>query len=94
MNATTASASGTSALAANAWSHVAFTFDGTSLRLYVNGTLVRTTNASGSIAATTGQLLVGSDSAAWYRGRLDDLRIYNRALTAAQIPTDSATPVP
>ena len=47
-------APGTTSLPMNAWVHLAATYDGSNLRLYSNGTLVRTTPASGSMAASTG----------------------------------------
>ena len=50
------SAVGTSALPLNAWSHLATTFDGSVVRLYVNGVLAGSTSVSGSMAASTGVL--------------------------------------
>jgi Concanavalin A-like lectin/glucanases superfamily len=42
---------GTTASPVNAWTHVALTYDGAALRLYVNGTQVATGAASGAIQA-------------------------------------------
>ena len=85
---------GSAALPLNAWSHLAATFDGGALRIYVNGSLVATTVITGSIPASTGVLRMGGNSiwGEWYAGLMDDVRIYNRALTQAQIQTDMATP--
>jgi hypothetical protein len=87
---------GTSALALNAWSHLAATYDGSSLRLYVNGVLVQSLAVSGAIPTSTGVLHLGGN-AVWgerFAGLLDDVRIYNRALTGTQIQTDMNTAVP
>jgi len=87
---------GSAALTLNAWSHLAATYDGSALRLYVNGTLVTTTLSVGTIPISTGVLRMGGNSVwgEWYKGLIDDVRIYNRALTQAQIQTDMNTPVP
>jgi hypothetical protein len=86
---------GTEGISANVWSHLAATFDGTTLRLYVNGTLVQSTAASGSIVAGTGALRIGGNSVwgEWFRGYIDEVRIYSRALTAAEIANDMNAPL-
>ena len=83
-------ARGTAALAANTWTHLATTYDGANLRLYVNGTLVKTLAQTGNIAVSTGALRLGGNSiwGEWFAGTLDDVRIYNKALTAAEIQAD------
>src|SRR5271166_1198750 len=87
--------SGTSALPLNTWSFLAETYNGSSLALYVNGTLVQTTAASGSIAEPGGVLRIGGDSITgdYFDGLIDELRVYNVALTASQIQTDMSIPV-
>jgi hypothetical protein len=87
---------GAAALPLNAWSHLAATFDGSSLKLYVNGSLVTTTAIAGSIPTSTGVLRLGGNAiwGEWYAGLIDDVRIYNKPLTQAQIQTDLTTPVP
>jgi hypothetical protein len=86
---------GTAALALNTWTHVAATFDGTVLRFYVNGTQVSTGSFSGSMAASTGSLRIGGNSiwGEWFGGLIDEVRVYRRALTAAEITTDMNAPV-
>jgi glucose/arabinose dehydrogenase/PKD repeat protein len=86
---------GTSSLAANVWTHVAGTYDGATLRLYVNGTQVSSTPRTGTIKASAGPLTFGGDPlyGQYFAGRIDDVRIYNSALTQAQIQTDMATPI-
>jgi hypothetical protein len=86
---------GTSALPLNTWSHLAVTYDGTTLRLYVNGAQVGSRAATGSIRATTAALRIGGNAVwgEWFAGRIDDVRIYNRARTATEIQSDMTTPV-
>ena len=81
---------GTASLATSAWTHVAMTYDGTALRLFVNGTQVATEAAAGSIATSTGALRIGGNgiSPEWYAGLVDEVRLYNRALTATEIQAD------
>ncbi|HEX5474931.1 MAG TPA: LamG-like jellyroll fold domain-containing protein [Vicinamibacterales bacterium] len=86
---------GTAAVALNTWTHLAVTYDGSALRFYTNGVLVRTATGIASIASTTGALRIGGDSAwgEYFQGLLDDVRVYNRALSAAEIQTDMNTGV-
>jgi hypothetical protein len=86
---------GTAQLAQNTWTHVATTYDGTTLRLFVNGTQVATQSIAGAIGTTSGPFRIGGSSlrAEWYKGLIDDLRLYSTALSATQIQNDMNTPV-
>ena len=92
---TYADAFGTAALAANTWSFLTETYDGSTLRLYVNGTQVASTAHTGAIATSTNPLQIGGDSiyGQFFAGLIDNVRVYNVALTAAQIQTDQTTPI-
>ena len=84
-----------SALPVNTWTHVAVTYDGAALRLYVNAAQVSSRAVTGAVVTSTGALRIGGN-AVWgefFSGLIDDVRIYNRALTAPQIQADSVTPV-
>ena len=50
---------------------------------------------TGSLTVSTGALRIGGNAVfgEYFNGRIDDLRIYNRALSAAQITSDMNTPV-
>lgn len=68
--------------------YVVGTFDGTDGRLYINGTLVATDNIAGTMAASTAVFSIGWDADAsnhHWDGRIDEVAIYGRALTAAEI---------
>ena len=88
--------SGTTASPLNAWTHVAFTYDGTTQRLFVNGTQVATRAQTGNIQATNNPLWIGGNNpyGEYFVGLLDDVRVYSRALTATEIQTDMSTPLP
>ncbi len=86
---------GTSQIPINAWTHLAATYDGAVLRLYVNGAQVSSLTRSGSINVTTGALRIGGNSvwSEWFNGLIDEVRIYNHALTQSEIQTDMNTPI-
>lgn len=81
------------------WTHVAGTYDqftGT-MRLYVNGTQVATqTGLSGSLPTTTSDVFIGGqqDGRNYFDGRIDDVRLYDRALTVGEIATLAADVTP
>jgi hypothetical protein len=97
VGATTADATGTDArdltgimAPLNTWTHIALSWDTTTLRGYVNGTNRLT--VARSIAFDGGDLVIGGDenngsinTAYFFNGRLDEVRIYNRALQDAEI---------
>jgi hypothetical protein len=87
---------GVSPLPLNAWTHLATTYDGTTLRLYVNGVEAGSQAGGGAIQVSTGRLRVGGNAVwgEWLAGRIDEVRIYNRALSPAEIQADMASPVP
>jgi hypothetical protein len=83
--------------AAYTWIHVAYTYDGTTHRLYVNGALVSSSNTSPQTASPT-VLELGRwpGSTQWgpgeyFRGLADNVRIYGTALSASEISTDMNT---
>ncbi len=71
---------------AGSWQHVAYTFDGSTHRLFVNGLEKASTTWEADTAAPT-HLHLGcwQGRAHFFNGRLDDVMIYNRALTLAEI---------
>ena len=70
------------------WKHVAMTYDGTTLRLYINGTEAATTSISSkTISNTSNNLRLGGTgtSAEHLKGKLADVRLYSSTLTASEI---------
>ena len=65
------------------------------MRLFVNGTQVASTAKTGALATSTNPLQIGGDSlyGQYFAGLIDEVRVYNVALTAAQIQADLARPV-
>ena len=65
------------------------------MRLYVNVALAGSTTHAGAIPASSGVLRLGGNSVwgEWFAGVLDDVRVYERALGAAEIQSDMQTPV-
>ena len=90
-----AQAIGATGLPLNTWTHLAVTYDGATLRLFVNGAQAGSQAASGSIISSTSPLRVGGNSlwGEYFSGLIDEVRIYSRVLTAAEIQTDMTTPV-
>ena len=93
--ATEQTAFGTAAVSSAVWTHVAETFDAAAVRLYVNGTLVSTTLAAGSPPDSTSPLRFGGDAVRgeFFRGSIDEVRLYARPLAASEIVTDMNTRV-
>jgi glucose/arabinose dehydrogenase/chitodextrinase len=87
---------GTAALAANTWTHIATTYDKAVLRIYVNGVQVGSRTRTGNIATSANPLQIGGDSlfGQYFRGTIDEVRVYNAALTAAQVQADMNAPIP
>ncbi|HMJ34003.1 MAG TPA: LamG-like jellyroll fold domain-containing protein [Baekduia sp.] len=85
----------TAGVALNTWTYLATTWDGATLRLYVNGTLVSSKPVTGTMPNSSGALRFGGNSVwgEWFRGQLDEIRVYNRALAQSEIQADMTTPV-
>ena len=75
-----------STLPANNTYHIAGSYDGTNLNLYINGELEETNAFSGSIDDDSLPLIIGADDSGYYfNGILDEVRVYNRALDESEI---------
>jgi hypothetical protein len=65
---------------------ITFTYNGTTNILYIDGVAATPTSATAHQTATTTQVFIGTyGSGEFLNGEMDDVRIYNRALTAADV---------
>jgi hypothetical protein len=69
------------------WHHFAYTFDGTTHTLYVDGVSVATSQMAAEVGPVTTCRIGRSSSGVpdAFKGFLDDVRVYNRALTLAEV---------
>ena len=86
---------GPSALPANTWTHLATTYDGAVQRLYVNGVEVASRVQPGPVRVSDNPLRIGGNSVwgEFFQGRIDEVRIYARALAPSEIQADMNTAV-
>ena len=78
----------------NVWRHVALTYDGSTVRMYFGGSLVN--SATGAHTTNNNPLLFGHwfpGAGDYFDGLVDEVRLYSRVLTAAEIQTDMNTPI-
>ena len=73
------------ALTANAWNHVAASFDGTNYKVYVNGVEKASQVFAGITLAATQQLTIGKVGSKSFQGTIDEVRIWNVVRTQAEI---------
>ena len=76
------------AIALDEWHHIASTYDGQMIRQYLDGLPVDSVGFLYTIVADTRPLWIGADSPGLFEvfnGKLDDVRIYGRALSGAEV---------
>ena len=72
--------------ALNEWHHVVGTYDGSNVRLYIDGSLSSSTSKTGSVTSHATDSYIGRFTGRLdFNGSLDDIRIYNRAFSAAEV---------
>src|SRR3989344_1357743 len=72
------------------WHHVAGVYDGTNMNIYVDGILAKSTAKTGTINSSSVAVLIGTlinngSNQEFFDGKLDEVRIYNRALSASEV---------
>ena len=82
------------AVPVNRWSHLALTYDGATLRLYVNGSQVSSRATTGTIKRTTDPLWIGGNHpyGEYFQGLIDQVRVYDRVLSPADVRAEMSTP--
>jgi hypothetical protein len=74
---------------ANRWHHLAFTYDGSAVRFYVDGRVRGAQSHAGEIAASGAQAAIGASGGATpeglFKGRVDEVRVYDRALSGRSV---------
>jgi concanavalin A-like lectin/glucanase superfamily protein len=77
------------------WSYLAVTYDGAAVRLYVDGVEVSSRSASGPILRTRDPLWIGGNRpyGEYFRGVIDEVRVYGRALGPAEARAAMSTPI-
>jgi concanavalin A-like lectin/glucanase superfamily protein/subtilase family protein/peptidase inhibitor I9 len=90
----TAGVIATSALPTGSWSHLALSYDGAKLRIYVGGVL-KATKSTGSAGASAAKLRIGHNQTlgTYFNGLIDEVRLYDEALSENQIQADRDTGV-
>ena len=73
------------------WTHVVIVYNGSEVKLYINGQLKSSDTGAGSVFCNQtvylnfGTYQWGSSCSDWYKGYLDDVRLYNRAITSEEV---------
>jgi hypothetical protein len=88
-------ASSGTAVPVDRWSDVAVTYDGDTVRLYINAHQVASRAASGAIQISRNPLWIGGNQpyGEHFTGLIDEVRVYDRALAPAEIRRDMANRV-
>lgn len=69
----------------NNWSHLVSTYNGSTLSLYRNGSLVSSTSSTGNLTNTSKTLTVGVRGGQYFDGKISCAKIYNKALTSLEV---------
>lgn len=83
---TPATLNAASTIPEGAWSLVTATYDGTTRKIYINGVLSNSDTPTGSPTTNSQALTLGSEAGSFaFKGLIDDVRVYNRALNRSEI---------
>jgi hypothetical protein len=91
----TAGLNGSTTINADEWHHLAAVYNGSVMQLYIDGKLDGTQTWTGGIAKNNSEVLIGENVEQPNRcfdGLIDDVRIYNQALSESEIKALAAGP--
>ena len=77
-------------LQTNTWYYITATYDGAAMKFYIDGTLRGTTAKSGGVIPNSNKSAWIGGNDIWgeyFTGKIDEFRIYNRALTLRRDPS-------
>ena len=69
----------------NSWRYVTATYNGSTLNLYINGTLSKSASVTGSLGTGAQVTTISQDGSSGFNGSIDQVRIYNRALSPGEV---------
>ncbi|GEM_PF-3322056 len=78
----------TGTVSANAWHHIAATWDGTNWKIYIDGALNITSANTNTLPNAAVPISIGAwsgDGNTYYNGSIDEVRVYNRSLNATEV---------
>ena len=83
----TKTVAGTTAAERWTWNHAVLVRDGQQVTVYLNGELEIETTLDGNVSLTSDQVFIGgrTDSQSNWEGRLDEVAVFDRVLTPAEI---------
>ncbi|MFH1188621.1 MAG: LamG domain-containing protein [bacterium] len=67
------------------WYHVAFTYDGSNVQVYLNGQLIEGKKQKGTLLSNLEVLYFARRYSEYFQGAIDEVRLYNRTLSKAEI---------
>lgn len=80
---------GSTTLHMNEWAHVAMSYDGVTIRIYLNGALEGSASKTGTLATTGASVLIGADTNpgvnTYFTGMIDDVHLFSNSLTTVEI---------
>lgn len=74
--------SGAGTVPLNQWSHVVAVWDGSYVKLYINGVQKNAVQVTGAGNSATATILGAENTSRQFKGKIDEVRVYNRALSA------------
>lgn len=72
---------------ANEWTHLVGTYDGKTVRIYINGEVKAEMNANAPIPANAATFVIGGtqESRDWFAGVIDEVKLYSRGITGDEV---------